>query len=379
MTTRSPAARNRLILVAGAIAVVALLLYIARGVLFPFVFGGILAYLLHPVVRTIESWMPPRDRWPGAKRVASILLVYVVTLAVAAAALAVVVPPAFQQGREFVDAVPELHAGARATFERWMGEYTTRIPEDVRTQIESTLEGGGSILIQAAQSVLSKTVRSVSNALTTILGLAIVPFFLFYLLKDQEATVAGFYSLLPEAGQRHARNIVDIVNRLLGSYIRAQLALGLVVGLLVFLGLLLLGVQYAVLLGIVAGVTELVPVVGPLLGAIPGVLVVLATSPEDLIWVIALYIGVQLIENVLLVPRIQGHAVNMHPAVITVILVVGSEAAGLWGVILAVPLAAVLRDVFRYFYQEWSGLPALEAQPVSVEPVSANEDETEQT
>ncbi|MCX8213089.1 MAG: AI-2E family transporter [SAR202 cluster bacterium] len=107
-----------------------------------------------------------------------------------------------------------------------------------------------------------------------------------------------------------------------------------------------------------AGAFELIPIIGPLLGAIPGVLVALATSPGDLLWVVLLYTGVQLVENVVLVPRIQGRAVDIHPAIIMLLLVISSEVAGLRGVIVAVPLAAVARDVFLYFLHEWSEDPA---------------------
>jgi predicted PurR-regulated permease PerM len=179
----------------------------------------------------------------------------------------------------------------------------------------------------------------------------------FYLLKDREAAVGGFYSLLPADARRHARNVVAIANDVLGAYIRAQLTLGVIVGAVVFLGLFALGIRFAALLGLIAGVFELIPIIGPLLGAIPGVLVALATSPADVLWVILLYAGVQLVENWVLVPRIQGRAVDIHPAIVMLLLVISSEVAGLWGVVVAVPLAAVARDVFLYFLHEWSEAP----------------------
>ena len=85
--------------------------------------------------------------------------------------------------------------------------------------------------------------------------------------------------------------------------------------------------------------------------------------------VVLLYVGIQLVENAVLVPRIQGRAVDMHPAIIMLMLVVGSEAAGLWGVILSVPVAAVARDIFKYSYQEWTALAAVtEEQPADDQP-----------
>ena len=344
----------RLVLVAASLIVVVGLLVAARGALFPFFLGGVLAYLLYPVVRALESLMPWRKRFPDAARVVAILAIYVLTLGVVAGVLAIVVPPAFREAGQFVETIPELYTNARTTVEGWSEQYTSRVPEEVRTQIEAAAADVGSVLIDASRSVLVRTVSGVSNALTIVIGLATLPFFLFYLLKDREAAVEGFYSLLPLSARRHARNVMAIVNGVLGSYIRVQLLLGLVVGVMVYIGLLVLGISFPVLLAVVAGLFELVPIIGPILGAIPGVLVTLSTSPSDLVWVILLYLGVQGLENGLLVPRLQGRAVDIHPAIIMVILVVASEAAGLFGMVVAVPLAAVARDVFRYFYQEWS-------------------------
>ena len=355
MARTSEASRNLLILVVVGLVVVIGLLVVARGALFPFILSAIIAYLLHPVVRTLESWMPWKERWPNASRIGAVLLIYIGALAVLAGALAIIVPPAFRQGSEFVDEVPDLFAQARTAVEGWNDRYTNEVPEEVREKIENELKSGSSVLISAGRTVLSRTVGAVANTVTMVLGLSVIPFMVFYLLKDREAAAAGFYSLLPVNARHHARNIVAIANGVLGVYVRAQLTLALVVGVLVFIGLFALGIRFSVLLAVIAGVTELIPVIGPLLGAIPGILVTLATSPGDLVWVILLYVGIQLVENAFLVPRIQGQAVDIHPALIMLILVIASEVAGLFGVILAVPIAAVARDVFRYFYREWSG------------------------
>lgn len=348
------ARRNRLVLVAAATLVVAALLVLARGALFPFVISGILAYLLYPVLDGLEAAMPWRARFPNASRIASILVIYLLAIAVLVGALALILPPTFQQANEFLDDVPEFYDNAVSTVAGWNQEYANRISPDIRAQIEEWLNDAGSILLRAGRTVLVRTVSAVSNALTIVLGVAIIPIFLFYLLKDRDAAVQGSYSLLPEGARRHARNVVAIVNSVFGAYIRAQLFLGAVVGVTVFLGLVALGIRFPALLAVTAGVTELVPIIGPILGAIPGVLVTLATSPGQIVWVALLYGAVQLLENTFLVPRIQGRAVEIHPGAVMVILVVASEAAGLFGVLVAVPLAAVAKDVFKYFYDEWS-------------------------
>jgi predicted PurR-regulated permease PerM len=144
--------------------------------------------------------------------------------------------------------------------------------------------------------------------------------------------------------------------------VRAQITLAAFVAVVVFAGLWLIGVPYALLLGLIAGLAEFIPIVGPLLGMLPGILVTLATSPADVFWVLLLYIGIQAVQNAFITPRVQGNAVKLHPALIMIVIVVASEAAGLWGIVVAVPLVAAARDVFRYFFKEWSE-PSAAAAP----------------
>ena len=140
-----------------------------------------------------------------------------------------------------------------------------------------------------------------------------------------------------------------------------------IVGFLVFVGLSILGVEYAAILGLLAGIFALIPIIGPLLGAVPGLLVTLANSPGMVVWVAVVYIVVQLLENYVISPRIHGGAVRLNPVVIMVTLVLASEVAGLWGVIVGVPLVAAGRDVFVYFHKQWEAdkgvtTPAAEVQ-----------------
>tara|TARA_B100000676_G_C17205410_1_gene401630 strand:- start:1 stop:411 length:411 start_codon:yes stop_codon:yes gene_type:complete len=120
----------------------------------------------------------------------------------------------------------------------------------------------------------------------------------------------------------------------------------------------LLGVQWALWLGVWAGVTELIPVAGPWLGAIAGLIVVAATNPDLFIWVVVIYLTVQLTENIFLAPRIQGHAVRIHPGLILLLLVVAGSLWGAVGVIVIVPIAALLKELFWYLDRRLRGTSA---------------------
>ena len=350
----SPNYRKRMVLVVASVVVVFLLFYIARGALFPFVLGGIFAYVLFPAVKGLERLMPWRTKHPDAARVAAISVIYITALAILIGLLALIIPPAVRQSNSLIQDLPTIYTEAREAIEELVERFADDIPQDVRDKAEDILADLGDILLSVLQSTLAKTLQAVANTFSFIIGLAIVPVLLFYLLKDGERLVSSSLSIFPKSARVHAGEVVRIVNESLGAYIRAQLLLMLFVGLFVFVGLLLLDIEFAVLLGIVAGVTEAIPVVGPIIGAVPGIIVTLATDPEKIVWVLVLYLASQLLENSLLVPRIQGNAVHMHPIVIMGLLIVASETFGVIGVVAAVPVASVAREVFKYFYGIWS-------------------------
>jgi predicted PurR-regulated permease PerM len=114
--------------------------------------------------------------------------------------------------------------------------------------------------------------------------------------------------------------------------------------------MLIIGVPFAIVLGLIAAVFEILPYVGPILGAIPAILVALLSKPSSAIWVAVSFFAIQQVENLVLVPRVAGKSVKLHPALVMVVLVIGNAVGGFWGMLVAVPVTAVIRDVFKYLY-----------------------------
>jgi predicted PurR-regulated permease PerM len=350
---------RRSLLITGAIIIILLfIIYRLAGVLFPFVIGGVLAYMLFPIVRVLERVMPWQERRPTLSRIIAIAIVIVVALGIIAGSLALIIPQIVNEATLFIADLPEIFQDARATIEQLNREYTERIPEEIKQNIEEGLADAGNILLGAIQDAFLRVAGFITNSFSLVIGLSIIPIFLFYLLKDQRSLSDGIYTPVPVAIRPHLRNVASIINQIIGSYIRGQLLLGVVVGTLTALGLFLLGIPFQVLLGIVAGITELMPIIGPWIGGAVGVLVTLATAPEKVIWVILLYLGIQVLENSFLVPRIQGNALDLHPIAMMVVIVIGSHLFGLWGVILGPLVAAVAKEVIKYFVEQWNR-PAL--------------------
>ena len=339
-------------LLLGAI-VICILLYQLRGALLPFIVGGALAYILEPLVSWLERRIPWMSSRPELKRVLLICLIFFIVAAVTVFALIAGIAMLVHELRVFIEELPQLLEASRATFESVNARLAVSIPPELITLAQAAVKDIGSMVVDAGKGVLVRTVSVISQTMSLLFGLAMAPLILFYLLKDRGKLIDGMLNTLTPEPREHTRNVIGILNGVFSSYIRGQLILGLVVGVVVFIGLWLLGVPFALVLGLVAGITELIPVIGPWLGAIPGLLVVLATAPEKFIWVALLYLGVQLLENSLLVPRIQGESLNLHPVMVLAALIVGSEVAGLWGMILGPPLAAAGRGVLLYFLDVW--------------------------
>ena len=350
---RSPFKTSRLLwLLLGAIVLVALL-YHLRNALLPFAVGGALAYVLDPIVSSLERRIPWMSSRPDLKRLILILLTFAIAIILGIGAIIAVIPPISNEISRFVDNLPSLITQARATVESVDAEIVERLPEEAVTAIHDAAQDIGALAIPVVRFFAARTYGVITQTLSLLLGLAMAPLILFYILKDKRKIIEGMLATLSPEPRKHTQNVLGILNDVFGAYIRGQLILGLIVGVMVFIGLWLMGVPFSPVLGLVAGLTELIPVIGPWLGAIPALLVVLATAPDKFLWVALLYLVVQQLENIFLVPRVQSESLNLHPVMVLAALIVGSEVAGLWGMIMGPPFAAAGRGVLLYFLSVW--------------------------
>ncbi|MCX2726048.1 AI-2E family transporter [Thermomicrobium sp. 4228-Ro] len=325
-----------------------------RGALLPFIVGAILAYLLTPLVNLFEHLLPSRRRFPGPTRTLAILLTYAVALVTLAGISFLFVPPLVRQTNEFIQSAPEYWSAINEQVNDWLAQYQANVPPSVRAQSEGALGYLWSMALQAFQRAMRLTFGAVGAAIGFFSAVVLVPFWMYYVLKDSRRAVQWFYGLWPEGWRPDVQAVVQIVDRTLAAYIRGQLFLGLIIGVAVGVAMWVIGITQPIVLGLIAGVLELVPILGPILTFIVIALVALATDPNKLVWVGLAFIVIQQLENNLLVPRVHGYVVEMNPAVVMVLVVTGGALWGVPGMIVAVPLAAVARDVFRYFYRRWS-------------------------
>ncbi|MFC1901586.1 AI-2E family transporter [Chloroflexota bacterium] len=329
-------------------------LYLLRIFIFPFAIGLVLAYLLMPLVYWLEEHLPPRGKWPSFKRVFSVLLAFVLLICIIGGLAYFIVTAVIDASIILLESVPYFFGKSLLELQVWFEGIIESLPLDIQQEVKRELIEGGVSVGQYIRGALMGAVSSISGTFSMIIGFVVLPFFLFYIMKDSEKLKKGFAAALPPAVAEHGRNVVLIVERVLGRYIRAQIMLGVIVAYFSFVGLLLLKVPFSLALALLAGVTEVIPTLGPWIGGGVAVIVTLAMAPEKTIWVAALFVGIQLVENSLLVPKIQSAYLRIHPAIMIFLLVFGAYIAGFWGLLIIGPLVATLVEIYDYirdYYQ----------------------------
>ncbi|OQA46740.1 MAG: pheromone autoinducer 2 transporter [Chloroflexi bacterium ADurb.Bin325] len=350
MSYLTPARRNRLLLVLALILIVLLALWAARDALFPYILALALAYILLPVVNRLELWLLRVLPRPRACRALAILLTYLLAIGLFIGFFQLVVPIIIQQFRLLWDSREVWISGGERLAADLLEWYYANIPADIQARVAASLQDVAAALGRALQAGVRATFSAVTGTISFMLGLIVIPFWLFYVLFDQSKAMRGLVSVLPARWRADFLNVVRIADNVMGAYLRGQLLLCLFIGVIVTIALSLLGVQFPAVLGLLAGTFEILPFIGPILGLVPAVIVAAIQDPLLAVWTLIVFLAIQQVENIFLVPRISGKAVELHPAVIMVVLVIGNQVAGLWGMLLAVPLTAILRDLFKYLY-----------------------------
>jgi predicted PurR-regulated permease PerM len=348
----------RAALVIVAAVVIGVVLYQGRSALGPFVLGLVFAYLLDiPVERMSRIGLP---RW------LSLLVVYAIVVVVIVQAALLTVRPLAAELSTFIREFPTFTAQVQDMYAH------LDLAPPVRHAIDTWLADLGSGVGGLDPGTLLPVVSGIAGVVGSVVGYVLIPVWIFYLIKDRPALTAAAQRSAPDAWWPDIAAIGGLVTRVFGQWVRGQVFLGVTVGVMTFLGLLLLSQtvdpifgRFAILLSVVAGVLELLPIIGPILAAIPAVLLALTAGLDVGIAAVILYTAIQQLENYLLVPKIQGDAVQLHPSAVMFALIVGGAIAGLLGAILALPITAAGRDVFRYVFHRVDEPPATPAEAVA--------------
>lgn len=310
-----------------------ILLYQVRQVILILLFAIIIASAVNP----FGNWLD-RKKIP---RLLGVLILYLSIFSLAVLILTLIIPFISQEVGQLTEDLPRFIAKVTASLEAIKGESSTVF--NIIGELQSLLDGLSQFLQESSQSAVGFIIK-IFGGIISFLGIIVISFYLSVMKGGIDTFLR---SVVPDKYESYVLDLWHRSEKNLGRWFQAQLLLSLIVGLMIFIGLSLLGIKFALVLAGLAIVLELVPNVGPVLAAIPAVALGFFQSPTLGLWVILLYIVVQQIENQILVPLIMGRTLGINPVVVIISLFVGFNLAGILGMILAVPIASVIVEWFN--------------------------------
>jgi predicted PurR-regulated permease PerM len=305
-------------------AIVKFFLVIA-GFYFLYLVRDIVA-LVFIVLILVSTFSPVIKSWQQTiGRLASIFLLVLLVVASLVGVFYIIIPPLVNQISELALSLPDYIANTNFSTLR---NYT---PE-----IKSGLQSLSSNLGSVTSNIYTFTAGLIGGVFTLLMIFVLT----FYILLDEDDVKRFVISIFAPEYKETAVSVINKIASKIGSWFRGQLLLGLVIFVIDYIGLLIIGIPYALVLALIAGILEIVPTVGPIIAGITAALFALTVSPWKALFVLIYYFAVQLVENNVLVPKIMQKAVGISPAVIIIAILIGAKLMGVVGAILAIPLAA---------------------------------------
>jgi predicted PurR-regulated permease PerM len=325
---------SRSILLFFAMGLFIIFIYHIKDVLLLLFASFIIASALYPVVDWMSKKMP---------RGLAVFIIYMLGLVVIATVLIPLFAILADQTNEFLKQSPAY----LAEIKKFLLQISAKSKHyGMLPNISQILSGTSNI----SEQIVSQSINFTITIFTTIIAAFTLAILVLFLLLDKEELKDGLLKFFPENQREKAASITSTISKRVGGYVRGQLILMLAVGLLTALGLFMLNVKFALLLGLIAGVLEIIPIVGPIFSAIPAVIVALAQDPILALWVIAVYLIVQRLENSFLTPIILARFLELNPLIIVMSILVAASTLGIAGVILAPPLAASIYVLVQELY-----------------------------
>jgi len=313
------------------------LLYRLQTVLLLFFVAIVLGTAIRPAV----EWLYRR----GVSRTNGVILVYVLIAGLFTAFLALILPLLAEQTTQLSQNLPEFYVTVRS----WLLNSDYRLLRIISARLPTQL---GLFLntSQTTEQVLDQVTRTILYVNLLIKGvLSTLAIFLlaYYWNQEGQTVIRTMLRLIPSQRKKEFLEFIDHVETKMGAYIRGQVILCSIIGLLAFLAYILIGLPSALALGIFAGAMEIIPVFGPAIGAVPAVLVALSISPLQAVWVVIATVLIQGSENMYLLPRVMNKSMGVNPIIVLLSMVAFGSVFGVAGVLLALPLAAILQFVIN--------------------------------
>ncbi len=325
--------------------VVILFLYRVKAILSPFVFAALIAYGTYPLVMAFERRKVPRT--------IAIILVYVIFATTLALLFYLLIPELIGEIDELLKILPGQTERLEEGFDAVKVFEKVTIPKIFQGSLDLVVERVKYLLGGLAERLASLFMGMVSQVICFL----VAPFLAFYLLRDFKVLKRKIIMSIPKQYRLNVLSVVNEINFVCNGFIRGQLVSGMIVGLLIAAGLGIIGIKYSLFIGLLAGLFNIIPYFGPIIGAMPALVLAMVKSPIAPIWVLVVFFIVNQLEASIIAPKIVGDRVGLHPLAIIFSVLAGGEIMGIIGMLLAVPVAAIIKILYIHALPKIKGSP----------------------
>lgn len=315
------------------------LVIILKTIFIPLLLGGVLYYVTEPIQRVLEK--------RGLPRWGSITTILILMTGVVTGLLLMIGNPIATQVNNLVENAPSIANNIQDT-----ADYVMDNRENLPPQLEEFVDSISNSIQTIAVKGSTWIVSFISGAVSATFTLILVPFFFIFMLKDHEKFAPNIYKIFTGDRRTWVKNTLEDIDGVLRSYVQGQVIISSLLALMMFIGYLIIKLDYALLLAIFSFFMNMIPFIGPWVSLIPAVVVALVQKPVLVIWVGVVTLVAQQIESNLITPNIMGKTLDIHPLTVISLVLAAGNIAGFIGILIAIPTYAVLKAVVINIYEE---------------------------
>ncbi|UWG95759.1 AI-2E family transporter [Dehalobacter sp. DCM] len=320
-------------------ALTIIILLKVKKITLTFAAGAIIAYLLCPVV----SWLTNK----GIKRKWAVAITFILILITLTLLFLLLLPTFYQELGRLAVVMPNRLEVINHYVKSLQSAYPQfNISQEITMLMEKKMDQMQYYIIDW----MGKTIENLPELLSSIGLMVLSPILALYFLIDWPKITDGVIKIVPGRMRAGWHKLLMEIDFVIKRYFQVNILDAVIVGVLIGFGITLIGMDYALIIGIICGITNIIPYFGPILGAVPSILLALSRSPLLALKVALIIFIVQQIDSNFINPRLMGNKIGMHPLWIVFVLLVGGELGGLFGMLVAVPFAAVIRIIIRHLY-----------------------------
>lgn len=325
------------------------LIYLLKPILTPFLAGALLAYFADPFVEKMSSWRVPR--------IVSVILVFLGFFSLIILCMVLLVPVIENQILDFVDVLPQIISTIQNSILPWISQkFGIKELVDVAT-LKATLSSSWTKAGSVAGWMLKEVLHSSLAIMVWLTNLVLIPVVTFYLLRDWNQIIHNIRELLPRHIEPMTVKLAKNCDDMLGAFIRGQLIVMIALGSIYAIGLTLIGLQLGLIIGLLVGLLSIVPYLGFITGIITASIMAIVQfgTLKSLISVWIVFAIGQTMEGMVLTPALVGKRIGLHPVAVIFSVLTGGMLFGFFGVLLALPAAAVIMVLLRHLNERYRG------------------------